>query len=537
MAKKKIDITIAAKTKIKGALLKIRQGFAGLGKAALKAGAVAGAALGALAVKAVAAFSAQEDAVNSLNAALRANGHNVEALSPGFQKVAADIQNLTGKADESTIALMAQMANLGIQPQRMEEAAKGAIGLGKALGLSSDAAARYTALAMQGEFTILQRYVPALREATSEAEKQAIVNDLMAGGFQQAQDALKTTSGRWAEFKGRIGDAMEEVGAAIVGNEALGNMLAVLSDKIKVLIESGKIAEWAEIATQKVKAFASAAKDSAESMGRMIGKAQDLAEIGFRKLRGQDDNEIAQAMAERKRGEALQGRLDALKAERKEKERAAKQAQESAKIDADAAEAQAAASEKAEQAAIDKAAAESQAAQDKADAEAALEAERQSAREKAESASEKAVTAANKSKAAIEAETTAVKEQITERDKLIAQLETQAGKSVNQFIAEQKEGKAREKSAKAEARKFTLLKEKQGRGTTLSKKDQLFVDAIEARKGAAQRLEAENIEQQNAQMRLKELQEKRDKIAEDSRKELEKIRENLQKSLNVGGQA
>ena len=537
MAKKKIDITIAAKTKIKGALLKIRQGFAGLGKAALKAGAVAGAALGALAVKAVAAFSAQEDAVNSLNAALRANGHNVEALSPGFQKVAADIQNLTGKADESTIALMAQMANLGIQPQRMEEAAKGAIGLGKALGLSSDAAARYTALAMQGEFTILQRYVPALREATSEAEKQAIVNDLMAGGFQQAQDALKTTSGRWAEFKGRIGDAMEEVGAAIVGNEDLGRGLADLSDKIKVLIESGQISAWAKNAMESVKSFSSAIGGAVTKVVKFVKNYQLMLELAARLAQFQGPKEAAAAMIEREKGKELQKNLDRLKAQRKQKERAAKQAQESAKIDADAAEAQAAASEKAEQAAIDKAAAESQAAQDKADAEAALEAERQSAREKAESASEKAVTAANKSKAAIEAETTAVKEQITERDKLIAQLETQAGKSVNQFIAEQKEGKAREKSAKAEARKFTLLKEKQGRGTTLSKKDQLFVDAIEARKGAAQRLEAENIEQQNAQMRLKELQEKRDKIAEDSRKELEKIRENLQKSLNVGGQA
>jgi len=161
------------------------------------------------------AFMKQESAVTSLRAALIANGDDVDRLLPKYEKFASAIQEVTTMGDETTLALMAQIRNLGVQEDALEEATKGAIGLSKALGLASDSAARYTALAMQGEFTVLQRYVPALRTAETEAEKLAIVQDLMAKGFKQAELAAQDNAGQMKQAANAAGDFAESVGGAI----------------------------------------------------------------------------------------------------------------------------------------------------------------------------------------------------------------------------------------------------------------------------------------------------------------------------------
>ena len=227
MAKKELTLIVRAKNALARGLAAAGNSLKSFGQTAMRVGKMfvsaftaAGAALGAFSVKAITAWAKQEKAVNALRTALDTNGDNVDALIPKYTALAQAIQDETGAADENTIQLMAQIRNLGVLPQNMEKATKGALGLAKALNLNSESAARYTALALQGETTILQRYVPALRTAETAAEKQAIITDLMAKGYSQLQGELGTTSGRWKEFKGRVGDAWEEMGRAIT--EALG---------------------------------------------------------------------------------------------------------------------------------------------------------------------------------------------------------------------------------------------------------------------------------------------------------------------------
>jgi len=202
--------------------------------------AVGGAAVAALGVQSVRAFSKQENAVNSLASALATNGDAVNTLLPKYEKFASQIQSQTTFGDEAILAQMAMIRNLGVMPDKMEEATKGAIGLSKALGLDSNAAARYTALAMQGEYTILQRYVPALRTATTAAEKQAIVTDLMNKGYQQAQEEANTTAGRLTQLKNAYGDVTEGIGQVITevltlegGAEGLTKKMSDMAETIK----------------------------------------------------------------------------------------------------------------------------------------------------------------------------------------------------------------------------------------------------------------------------------------------------------------
>ena len=184
------------------------RGFARSGLVTVAAITAVGVAMGKL----ISIANVQEDAERDIGAALRAHGDDAEKLLPILKKQAAAIQQITRFGDEQNLQTMATLRNLGIQGDALGTATKQAIGLAKALGLDSNAAAKYTALARQGEFTILQRYVPALRTATSEVEKQAIVTDLMNKGWKQAQESAQTTSGQIDQLSNAFGDLGETIG-------------------------------------------------------------------------------------------------------------------------------------------------------------------------------------------------------------------------------------------------------------------------------------------------------------------------------------
>jgi hypothetical protein len=248
MAEKKLTIVVAAKNATKAALSSVGDSLAKIGKTALNVGkmilgAMTGAAVavGAFATKALMAWAKQESAVRALSGALTANGEAASKAMPELERLAAAIQDETGAADESTLAGMAKMRMLGVQTSKLGEAAKAVIAL-KAVGMEEAAAQKAVAMAMQGNYDLLQRYVPALRQTKDETEKARIVNQLFAAGYEQQKGLLNTTGGAWAALKGRIGDTWEEVGKAISQNGALVTVLQKAGDKVKEL--TARFAEW-----------------------------------------------------------------------------------------------------------------------------------------------------------------------------------------------------------------------------------------------------------------------------------------------------
>jgi len=204
---------------------------------------IGGAIVGAAAVS-IRAFAKQEQAERQLAAAFRANGEAVDALMPKYKALASAIQDETGVADEATIANLAQLRTLGVLETQLESAAKAVVAL-KSAGLEGATATRAVSAAFAGNFSMLTRYIPALRDANSEQEKAAIFAEFVAKGYKQQSDELATTAGRWEELKGRIGDALEEIGKTIVGGDDLAGVLANISNKIKELTTGGDVARWA----------------------------------------------------------------------------------------------------------------------------------------------------------------------------------------------------------------------------------------------------------------------------------------------------
>lgn len=249
MAKKEISIILRARNAMAAGIASAGTALKNFGQSALRIGkafaasfTAAGAAIGGLAVKALSSYAEQEKAEAALTASLNAYGETAAGIVPKLKKVAEAIQDETGAADESTLAGMAKLKMLGVQTSKLEEAAKATIAL-TSVGLKGESAQRAVALAMQGNYDMLNRYVPAIRNATSEQEKAAAFNDLVSRGYEQQKDVLNTTSGAWNALKGRIGDAWEEAGKAIEQNSSLTTVLQKVGDKVKELTQ--RFSDWA----------------------------------------------------------------------------------------------------------------------------------------------------------------------------------------------------------------------------------------------------------------------------------------------------
>lgn len=155
----------------------------------------------------------QEKATVKLAAALKMVGQYSDATYKDLKNYAAALQKITTYGDETIIALMQLGLNLGVSADNIKEATKLTIGLAAGLDLDVKAMMKYVALAMQGEFTMLRRYIPALRNTEDELEQMKILQDAANKGFGvEMEYAAKTASGALRQIKNMLGDVAEKFG-------------------------------------------------------------------------------------------------------------------------------------------------------------------------------------------------------------------------------------------------------------------------------------------------------------------------------------
>ena len=243
-----ISVTISAKNKIEAGLSKAKDAINkfGSGVATVFKGVVSvvgglTAAIGAIATKAVAAYSVQEQAEKRLIAAHNAMGEAGAAFIESEKAIAAQLQNETAVGDEVILSRMGQLRMLGVMPEKLESASKGVIALTNA-GMGEETAVRALAAAYQGNYSMLQKYIPSLKDCATEAEKEQKMNEFLTASYQQQCEVLNTTQGRWNELKGRLGDAWEVIGEAISKNSELNRVLQWCSEK--VLAVSNAMSNW-----------------------------------------------------------------------------------------------------------------------------------------------------------------------------------------------------------------------------------------------------------------------------------------------------
>lgn len=174
----------------------------------------------------------QEDAIFLLGAALKTAGEYSAETMTQFEAFAASIQKVTIYGDEEVLSLMQLMKSLGVTSAALEQATKMSIGLAAATGRDVRSMAMYVALAQQGEFTMLRRYIPALRSTTDATKQLQIVTEFAASGFKIAEAQAETTSGSYAQLKNAISDLAE-----VVVDPALDTMTIKMRN-LKISIEA-----------------------------------------------------------------------------------------------------------------------------------------------------------------------------------------------------------------------------------------------------------------------------------------------------------
>lgn len=176
--------------------------------------------LGLAAVMGIASYASmkQEKAEFMLAGALKAAGDYSAQAMQKFKDFAAGIQKVTTYGDEDILMLMQLMKSLGVTSDKLEEATKQAIGLAAATGRDVQSMAMYIALAQQGEFTMLRRYIPALRATTDATEQLKIVQEFAARGFKLAQTETTHAIGALKQMKNAVGDLMEKFGKPFLDN-------------------------------------------------------------------------------------------------------------------------------------------------------------------------------------------------------------------------------------------------------------------------------------------------------------------------------
>ena len=221
----------------------------------------AGAAILAFSAVVVNAAMKQEDALFLLDAALKISGEYTDEIAEKFRNFAAEMQRTTIYGDEFVLQLMQQQKSLGVTADSLEDGARMAIGLATATGQGIESMSRYVALAMQGEFTMLRRYIPALRATTDATEQLAIVQQFAADGFKLAEERSKTTSGALRQMWNALGDVAERIGNALIPT------VRRAGDTIK---------KWAQENQEKIEQFADAI---AEKFEWLVDNGQDMIDM------------------------------------------------------------------------------------------------------------------------------------------------------------------------------------------------------------------------------------------------------------------
>ena len=181
---------------------------------------VALAALGGL-NRINAAYDAQTESVKKLNSALQIRG--AAEASKGMQDVAKSIEKMTGVSDNAALALMQQASGMGFATDRMDDAAKAAIGLGNAMGKDAASALGDLKQALEGNFDAFTAVNPQIMYMRTNQEKLTAVMAIANQGLAQQAKDMTTVAGSGRRADSAMSTLMESIGKIIAPIRVLIN--------------------------------------------------------------------------------------------------------------------------------------------------------------------------------------------------------------------------------------------------------------------------------------------------------------------------
>jgi len=177
--------------------------------------AAIGAGLTLIGRDTVHAYSVQQDAVASLKASMTAAGTFTQQSLADYQQFASELQSVTTTGDEATLAMLQHAESLGVTGESAKRAAQNAVAMQNALGVNAESALKMTLALEQGQTSLLNEYMPALRSIKDPAERAAMAQQMLTKMFATAQANAQTYAGQTQQLTNAWGDLKEEFGAVV----------------------------------------------------------------------------------------------------------------------------------------------------------------------------------------------------------------------------------------------------------------------------------------------------------------------------------
>lgn len=224
-------------------------------------------AIGRFASEVIKAADAQIQAERQLATALEVTGQATAGALDGLKDFASNLQSITTVGDEAALEMLQVATNMGLTAEQSKLAVKEAIGVSAAFGIAETSAIRYTAALQQGDTTMLNRYIPTLRQVEDDAERVALAHDILGGAFQGAVTEAESGLGPYRQLQNRLGDLRE-----VVGIQLLESLQDVISE-LKTFAET----EEAEAAARRL---GDAMATAVENVVELTGAIRGLLELG-----------------------------------------------------------------------------------------------------------------------------------------------------------------------------------------------------------------------------------------------------------------
>lgn len=181
----------------------------------------------------------------------------LSSVSQQMQKVAKDLETLTGVSDQSTLALMHSAQSMGFATDKMDDAAKAAMGLAEATGKTAEQSLGDMKAALEGNFEAFHGLNPQIMFMRTNQEKLAAVMAIANQGLQQQSQDMGTVAGSGRRADSAMGSLMESFGKIIAPIRVLINagiqqlatsldtlMIPIVQYATQVLENIGPIMDW-----------------------------------------------------------------------------------------------------------------------------------------------------------------------------------------------------------------------------------------------------------------------------------------------------
>jgi hypothetical protein len=194
----------------------------------------------------LAAAQQQEDAINKLSQALRAQGQFTNAAIRDFEAFASGLQKTTTIGDEVTLSQLAVAKSFGASNEQAKQLVLAAANLSSTFGGSLEERVQQLGKSLTGTAGRLGQFIPELQALTKEqllaGNAIDIVNKKFAGA---ASNELNTFSGTLKQLTNQIGDFQEELGFFVTRGQGSVNIIKTLTSGFEAFTNATKNARQA----------------------------------------------------------------------------------------------------------------------------------------------------------------------------------------------------------------------------------------------------------------------------------------------------